>query len=57
MIADRLTGIRERMAAAARAAGRDPSSVRLIAVSKTFSIDLVRQAYAAGQRDFGENRV
>jgi pyridoxal phosphate enzyme (YggS family) len=57
VIADRLAGIRERMAAAARSADRDPSSVRLIAVSKTFPISLVREAYAAGQRDFGENRV
>jgi PLP dependent protein len=56
-IADRLTDVRSRIAAAARSAGRDPSSVRLIAVSKTFSLDLVREAWAAGQRDFGENRV
>ena len=56
-IADRLTGIRERIAAAARSAGRDPSSVVLVAVSKTFPIEAVREAYAAGQRDFGENRV
>ena len=56
-IADRLAGIRERIDAAARSAGRDPSSVLLIAVSKTFPIDAVREAYAAGQRDFGENRV
>ena len=56
-IADRLAGIRERIGAAARSAGRDPSSVRLIAVSKTFPIDALREAYAAGQRDFGENRV
>src|SRR6266850_2998215 len=56
-IADRLTGIRGRIAAAARSAGRDPSSVRLIAVSKTFPIESIREAYAAGQRDFGENRV
>jgi PLP dependent protein len=56
-IADRLTDVRSRIAAAARSVGRDPSSVRLIAVSKTFSLDLVREAYAAGQRDFGENRV
>jgi len=56
-IADRLTGIRERIAAAARSAGRDPSSVLLVAVSKTFPIETVREAYAAGQRDFGENRV
>ena len=56
-ITDRLTDVRARMAAAARSAGRDPSSVRLVAVSKTFPVDLVREAYAAGQRDFGENRV
>jgi pyridoxal phosphate enzyme (YggS family) len=56
-ISDRLTAIRDRMAVAARSAGRDPSSVRLIAVSKTFPIDAVREAYQAGQRDFGENRV
>ena len=45
------------MAVAARSAGRDPASVRLIAVSKTFPIEAVRAAYDAGQRDFGENRV
>ena len=56
-IADRLTGIRGRIDAAARTAGRDPSSVRLVAVSKTFPIEAIREAYAAGQRDFGENRV
>ncbi len=56
-VADRLAGIRERIGAAARSAGRDPSSVRLVAVSKTFPINLIREAYAAGQREFGENRV
>ena len=56
-IADRLTDLRSRITAAARSVGRDPASVRLIAVSKTFPLDLVRDAYAAGQRDFGENRV
>jgi PLP dependent protein len=56
-IANRLTDVRSRIAAAARSAGRDPSSIRLVAVSKTFSLDAVREAYAAGQRDFGENRV
>ena len=56
-IADRLAGIRGRIAAAARSAGRDPSSIRLIAVSKTFPIEAIREAYAAGQREFGENRV
>jgi pyridoxal phosphate enzyme (YggS family) len=56
-IADRLTEVRARIDAAARSAGRDPSSVRLVAVSKTFPIEAVREAYQAGQRDFGENRV
>ena len=56
-VSERLAGIRARIDAAARSAGRDPASVRLIAVSKTFPVDAVREAYAAGQRDFGENRV
>jgi pyridoxal phosphate enzyme (YggS family) len=56
-VVDRLSAIRERIAAAARSAGRDPSSVRLVAVSKTFPIDAVREAWEAGQREFGENRV
>jgi pyridoxal phosphate enzyme (YggS family) len=56
-IADRLTEVRARIAAAARSAGRDPSSIRLVAVSKTVPIDLIREAWHAGQRDFGENRV
>jgi len=56
-VADRLAEVRARIGAAARSAGRDPSSVRLIAVSKTFPFNLIRDAYAAGQRDFGENRV
>ena len=56
-VAVRLAEVRARIDAAARGAGRDPSSVRLVAVSKTFHIDAVREAYAAGHRDFGENRV
>jgi pyridoxal phosphate enzyme (YggS family) len=56
-IAERLGSIRERIASAATSVGRDPASVRLVAVSKTFPIDSVREAFAAGQRDFGENRV
>lgn len=56
-LSDRLAGIRARINAAARSAGRDPASVRLIAVSKHFPIDSIREAFAAGQRDFGENRV
>jgi pyridoxal phosphate enzyme (YggS family) len=56
-IAVRLAEIRARIADAAARAGRAPSDVRLIAVSKTFPIESVRAAYDAGQRDFGENRV
>jgi pyridoxal phosphate enzyme (YggS family) len=56
-IADRLTEVRSRIARAARSAGRDPSSVTLVAVSKTFPLAAVREAWQAGQRDFGENRV
>jgi hypothetical protein len=57
LIAERLAGIRERIAAAARSADRDPASIRLVAVSKTFPASLVRDAHASGQIDFGENRV
>lgn len=52
-----LRSVRSRIDAAARRVGRDPSDIRLIAVSKTFGVDYVRAAWAAGQRDFGENRV
>ena len=57
MIAERLTEVRSRIATAARSVGRPSSSVRLIAVSKTCPLDAIQDAYAAGQRDFGENRV
>ncbi len=56
-IAARLERIREQSKAAALAAQRDPLEVRLIAVSKGQSSAAVREAYAAGQRDFGENYV
>lgn len=52
----RLAAVRARIAAAAEASGR-PGAVRLLAVSKTFGAEAVRAAYAAGQRDFGENKV
>lgn len=45
------------MAAAARAAGRDPADISLVAVSKTHPGEAVHRALAAGQRVFGENRV
>jgi pyridoxal phosphate enzyme (YggS family) len=53
----RLHGVRERIARAARRVGRDPASVRLVAVSKTFPPDAVRAAFEAGQTEFGENKV
>jgi pyridoxal phosphate enzyme (YggS family) len=56
-IARNLQIVRSRLDAAARRAGRDPTTVRLIAVSKTFSADAVRAAWSAGQIDFGENKV
>jgi hypothetical protein len=55
--ADRLAEIRQHIAAAARAAGRDPAAVTLVAVSKTHGADRVRELLDAGQRVFGENRV
>lgn len=54
-IVTNLAAVRARVDAAARAAGRQPSSVRLVAVSKGHGPDAVRAAYAAGQRDFGES--
>jgi pyridoxal phosphate enzyme (YggS family) len=56
-IAESLRIVRERIAEAALGAGRSPEHVALVAVSKTFPLDAVLEAYAAGQRDFGENRV
>jgi pyridoxal phosphate enzyme (YggS family) len=53
----RLAAVRARVAEAALAAGRDPEQVRLLAVSKTKPASQIREAYAAGQRDFGENYV
>lgn len=56
-IAANIHDVRERIAAAARRAGRNPEEVALMAVTKTFPPELIRQAYEAGQRVFGENRV
>ena len=49
--------MQERIAAAARAAGRDPSEIRLICVTKGVSIERIREAVVAGVREIGENRV
>ncbi len=53
----RLQAVLGRIASAARAAGRDPTSVSLVAVSKTFPVDAVTAVHAAGQVAFGENYV
>ena len=56
-IPDHLEAVRRRIALAAGRAGRSASAITLVAVSKTFGADLVREAARAGQRHFGENRV
>jgi pyridoxal phosphate enzyme (YggS family) len=57
IIAHRLQVVRARIEQAARHAGRSPEEVRLLAVSKTFPAIAVREAFAEGQRAFGENYV
>ncbi|SCK13026.1 YggS family pyridoxal phosphate-dependent enzyme [Vogesella sp. LIG4] len=56
-LAHALQTVRDSLAAAATAAGRSPDEVTLLAVSKTFPAEAIREAYAAGQRAFGENYV
>jgi hypothetical protein len=56
-IESNLQVVRARIAAAATIAARDPNDIALLAVSKTFAVGQVRAAYAAGQREFGENYV
>ena len=56
-IAQNLEEVQDRIRAAALRAERDPNEVRLIAVSKLQNIAKIREAYAAGIRDFGENRA
>jgi PLP dependent protein len=53
----RLDSVRNRIERAASRVGRDPSSIRLVAVAKTFGVEHVRIAAEVGQIDFGENRV
>jgi pyridoxal phosphate enzyme (YggS family) len=54
-VAEALAATRKRIDDAAGVAGRDPATVKLVAVSKTKPAALIREAYTAGQRDFGEN--
>ena len=53
----RIGAVRGRADAAAMQAGRDPASVRLVVVSKTFGVEAIEPMLQAGQREFGENRV
>jgi pyridoxal phosphate enzyme (YggS family) len=57
VIAERVAAVRDRIARAAERARRPASDVRLVAVSKTHPVEAVREAFAAGVRDFGENKV
>ncbi len=56
-IRTRLVLVEQEIALAARAADRDPASVKLVAVTKTVPVAVIEEAIAAGQRVFGENRV
>jgi len=56
-ISENIARVRERVAEAARRAGRRPEEIALMAVSKTHPPERIREAYAAGLRLFGENRV
>lgn len=56
-IASNLQAVRARIATAAKAAGRSPETIQLLAVSKTWPLNCILEAAAAGQRSFGENYV
>jgi pyridoxal phosphate enzyme (YggS family) len=56
-LAEAIARVRARIAAAARRAGRGPDEITLVAVTKTFPVDTLLQAYQLGLRDLGENRV
>ena len=56
-IANRIASVRSRIDRACERSGRDPSAVTLIAVTKTHPAEAVAEAWQAGIRDFGENRV
>ncbi len=57
MIANRLTQVQDRLNRACDRAGRDPAEVTLVAVTKTWPLETLLEAYAAGLRHFGENRT
>jgi pyridoxal phosphate enzyme (YggS family) len=57
ILAQHYQDVCERITQAAQACGRDPQSVHLLAVSKTFGVEAIRAVAACGQRDFGENYI
>ena len=57
MVTENLKEIEERIRAACRRAGRERSSVKLVCVTKTKPVEMLQEAYDAGERDFGENKV
>ena len=57
MVAENLEQVRKNIELACREAGRDPKEVTLISVSKTKPVSMLKEAYDAGSRDFGENKV
>lgn len=57
MVKENLAQVQENIAQACKKAGRDPKEVTLISVSKTKPVPMLEEAYAAGSRDFGENKV
>lgn len=56
-VAENLARVRAAIDSACQSAGRDPAEVRLLPVSKTFGTEAIMEAYAAGMRIFGENKV
>src|SRR5688572_22836080 len=54
---ENLARVQERISSSCRVAGRDPSEVTLVAVSKTYPLEAILEAYEAGQRHFGESRL
>ena len=57
MITENLEQVRKNIIEACRAVNRDPDEVTLISVSKTKPVSMLQEAYDAGSRDFGENKV
>ena len=57
MITENINEVRKNMEEACRVSGRNPEEVSLIAVSKTKPVSMLQEAYDAGCRDFGENKV